>query len=75
MFRNPAQSYTISNNTNFSCQHLDLNFSQKDLQNLLKNLSMDNVFMTKIKILNGDFALAGEIIHDHKFSFYAIGFT
>ena len=29
--------------------------------------------MAKIN-LNRDFALAGEIIHDHKFSFYAILF-
>ena len=43
----------------FSCQHLDLNLSQQDLQNF-ENRSTDNVFMAKMNmILNRDFALAG----------------
>ena len=32
-------------------------------------------FLWPKRILNRNFALAREIIHDHKFSFYAIFFT
>ena len=35
---------------------------------ILKIGQWGNIFMTKL-ILNRDFALAGEIIHDHKFPF------
>ena len=33
------------------------------------------MFLWPKLIMNRDFALAGEIIHDHKFSFYAILLT
>ena len=41
------------------------------LANILK-IGQRITFLRPKWILNRDFALAGEIIHDHKFSFYAI---
>ena len=53
-----------------STQQLDLNLLQQGLQ-----IDQKLTFLWPNQILTRNFALAGEIIHDHKFLFYAIVLT
>ena len=58
----------------FSCQPLGFNLSQKDQQKKLK-IGQEIMSLWQKIILNRAFAVAREIIYEHKFSVYTIFLT